>query len=151
MYTNHPPFLLYLSPYCNPSTQLPWDCKLAGRVEQTGGYNFSIKGKKKKLNSSLPNQGSILSKKNSEFKQNSQISENFHRFSNCVPFKIFCRKFSVICTKIFCLEISQVFWKKWWVQNFQIFVRKFLIFLLVGLNPGAQLPLKTQWFELYQT
>ena len=31
-------------------------CKLAGKVEQRGGYNFSIKRKKKKLNSRLSNQ-----------------------------------------------------------------------------------------------
>ena len=34
----------------------PWACKLADTVEQTGGCNFSIKGKTKKQNSSLSNQ-----------------------------------------------------------------------------------------------
>ena len=34
----------------------PWACKLAVTVEQTAGYNFSFKGKKKKENSSLSNQ-----------------------------------------------------------------------------------------------
>ena len=34
----------------------PRACKLAGTVEQTGGNNFYIKGKKKKENSSLSNQ-----------------------------------------------------------------------------------------------
>ena len=34
----------------------PRACKLAGTVEQTGGYNFYIKGKNKKANSSLLNQ-----------------------------------------------------------------------------------------------
>ena len=33
-----------------------WACKLVGTVEQTGEYNFSLKGKKTKLNSSFPNQ-----------------------------------------------------------------------------------------------
>ena len=48
--------LYLLSPICNPLSLRPWACKLAGTVEQTGGYNFSIKGKNKKLNSSLSNQ-----------------------------------------------------------------------------------------------
>ena len=79
----------------------------------------------------LNDQGSILStKKFSEFWQNSQNSDNFLRFSKCVPIKIFWGKFSEICpascTKIFCLKISQIFWKNWSVQNPQIFVRKFL-------------------------
>ena len=34
----------------------PSACKLADMVEQTGWYNFSLKGKKKKENSSLSNQ-----------------------------------------------------------------------------------------------
>ena len=92
---NHPPFLLYLSPYYNPSTYghilsisppehvvsltvairgkitLPFCSTLAhiaiprptalglqtaGTTEHTEGYNFSIKGKKKKENLSQSNQ-----------------------------------------------------------------------------------------------
>ena len=73
------------------------------------------------------------------------ISDNFHRFSNCLPLNIFWGKFPKICpascTKIFCLEISLIFWKNWWVQNFQILSENFseLGFLLKGLSPGAEI------------
>ena len=71
---------------------------------------------------------SILStKKLSEFWQNSQNSENFLRFSNCVPIKIFWGKFSEICpascTKIFCLKISD-FLKKLVGSKFSDFCQK---------------------------
>ena len=41
---------------------------------------------------------SPINKKFSEFWSNSQISESFHRFSNCVLIQIFWGKFSEICT-----------------------------------------------------
>ena len=53
----------------------------------------------------------LINKKLSDFWTNFQISENFLRFSNCVPIKIFWGTFSEICPaschKIFCQKISQ--------------------------------------------
>ena len=88
-------------------------------------------------------QGSILStKKLSEFWPNSQISKNFHRFSNCVPIKIFGEKFSEICpascTKFFVKKFLRFFEK---IGGFEIlrFLSENLSelrFLFIGLTLG---------------
>ena len=51
--------LHYLRPFLQSLSVWPRVCKLAGMVEQTGGYNFSIKGKTKK--SRLVQPGALLS------------------------------------------------------------------------------------------
>ena len=91
----------------------------------------------------------LSTKKFSKFWQNSQNSENFLRFSKCVPIKIFWGKFSEICpascTKKFCPEISQIFWK---ISGFKIFVflsENFteLRFLMIGLSSDCRKTKKT--------
>ena len=45
-------------PFCSTLAliTIPQPCRLAGTIEQTGGYNFSLEGKNKKQNSILSNQ-----------------------------------------------------------------------------------------------
>ena len=85
--------------------------------------------------------------------KNSQNSDKVLRFlkistyifSNCVPIKIFLRKFSEICPlaapKYFVWKFL-IFWKKLVGSKFPDFCLKIsqkLRFLLVGLSPGIQM------------